>query len=115
MRNCGRIIAICFFGGFFAGCEQKFDSAKWKAERGMDSGDMEYRPDIAETVIDQFVKVGASRVEIERALGPSDGTAPKGEAYYCLGFPPLVGWDPEYLILVYDENGKLVRWEIEQG
>lgn len=110
VRPClGLTLSIALFSAI-AGCAMQptqFDSAAWKAQRGVDEAEMTRVGMVSR--LENVLRPGMTREEVLERLGPPDDSTSDGsvDTYLLgIGFSP----DPQYYRLTY-QGGRLISHE----
>ena len=90
----------------------KFDSEIWKAQAGIDQDSENPRSGMVSTLIDEVLKPGMARNEVEKLLGVADYVQ-DGDGWYVLGRSPY-GVDYEYFVVHYKDD-KVDFARLERG
>lgn len=88
-----------------------FDSQKWKAEKGNETGKNPRVTMVGEA--QKLLRKGMTREEVITLLGEPDGK-PNNRFEYLLGISPF-GIDFEVFILEFSAEGKLTNFVVKRG
>lgn len=89
-----------------------FDAELWQAQRGSNER-RNPRAGMVGDLLREHLRVGMSRAEVLRLLGEPDYRDRLSDVYE-LGVSP-VGVDDEYLVVDYDDTGRVKHLSIRQG
>lgn len=96
--------------------QERFNRQKWLTAHCLGRPESNPRGPMAEDVRRRLVRVGMTRAELHRLLGPSDNSQADDEEgdvdNYLLGCWGWIAIDPSYLSIHYDESGRLVSTDI---
>ena len=107
------LISMVFYFHFNAYGNARFDKAEWllEADKNLQDGD---RCSMAGTIVEDVLKPGMTRREVEDILGPKDKPYFVREDFsmeysYYLGWCSPMAWDPDSLIVRYSPEGILLE------
>ncbi len=114
------LVAMTFATFVFTGCKPAFDSAEWKAERGVAAEVAHVRYDMVESLEAKHLKNGLPQKQVHQLLGvPDDDQTSLGAGWlgltgqfdvYLLRSQRTIDIDLLYYVIEYDKAGNVIKF-----